>query len=67
MLGASREVRWPLETGVVLLGMPAAYVGALCPCRSNVSVGFFFLQLLANLAPFFGLYFSGASVYGAEL
>jgi hypothetical protein len=35
--------------------------------RSNVSVGFISLQLLANLAPFLGLCFSGASVYGAEL
>jgi hypothetical protein len=35
--------------------------------RSNVSAGFFFLQLLANLAPFLGLYFRGASDCGAEL
>jgi hypothetical protein len=34
---------------------------------SNVSAGFFSLQLLANFAPFFGLCFSGVSVYGAEL
>jgi hypothetical protein len=35
--------------------------------RSNVSAGFFFLQLLADLAPILGIYFSGASVCGAEL
>jgi hypothetical protein len=34
---------------------------------SNVSAGFFSLQFLANLAPFFGLYSSGAFVCGAEL
>jgi hypothetical protein len=31
-LGASCEVRWPLETGVILLGMLVAYAGALCRC-----------------------------------
>ena len=45
------------------MGGHSALVGAC----SNVSVGFFSLQLLANLAPFFGLCFSGVCVYGAEL
>jgi hypothetical protein len=31
---------------------------------SNVSAGFYSLQFLANLASFFGPYFSGASVCG---
>jgi hypothetical protein len=69
MFGASYEVRWPLETGVVLHGMPA-YAEALSTCagaRSNVSAGFFSLEFVANLAPFFGLCFSGAFVCGAEL
>jgi hypothetical protein len=34
---------------------------------SNVSANFFSLQFLANLGPFLGLCFSGASVCGAEL
>jgi hypothetical protein len=34
---------------------------------SNVSAGFFSLQFLANLAPFFGLCYNGVSVCGAEL
>jgi hypothetical protein len=54
MLGASREVRWPLETGVVLLRMLAVYAGALCPvgARSNVSASFFSLQFLAKIGTF---------------
>jgi hypothetical protein len=39
----------------------------LAGARSNVSASFFFLQFLANLAPFLGLCFSGASIYGVEL
>jgi hypothetical protein len=35
--------------------------------RSNVSVGFFSLQFLADLVPFLGLCFSGASICGAKL
>jgi hypothetical protein len=35
--------------------------------HSNVSAGFFYLQFLTDLVPFFGLYFSGASMCGAEL
>jgi hypothetical protein len=40
---------------------------ALVDAHSNVSVGFFSLRFLANLAPFLGLCFSGASICGAEL
>jgi hypothetical protein len=36
---------------------------ALAGAHSNVSAGFFSLQLLSNLAPFLGLCFSEASIY----
>jgi hypothetical protein len=48
-----------------LLHMPrrSAPTGAC----NNVSVGFFSLQFLVNLAPFPGLCFSGGSICGVEL
>jgi hypothetical protein len=48
-----------------LLHMPGRF--ALAGAHSNVSASFFSLQLLANLALFFCLYFSGVPVCGAEL
>jgi hypothetical protein len=60
--GHWKQVLYFLEC---LLHMPGRSVpdGA----RSNVSAGFFSLQLLANLAPFLGLCISGGSANGAEL
>jgi hypothetical protein len=60
--GHWKQVLYFLEC---LLGMRghSAPAGAC----SNVSVGFFSLQFPANLAPFLGLCFSGASTCGVEL
>jgi hypothetical protein len=60
--GHWKQVLYFLECLLLMPGRSAP-AGA----RSNVSAGFFSLQLLANLAPFLGLYYSGVSVYDAEL
>jgi hypothetical protein len=60
--GHWKQVLYFLECLLLMQGHSAP-----ASARSNVSAGFFFLQFLANLAPFLGLCFSGASVCGAEL
>jgi hypothetical protein len=60
--GHLKQVLYFLECLLCMLGRSAAV-----DAHSNVSAGFFSLQFLANLAPFLGLRFSGASVCGVEL
>jgi hypothetical protein len=60
--GHWKQVLYFLE-GLLRMRGHSAVAGA----RSNISAGVFSLQLLANLAPCLGLYFSGASVCGTEL